>query len=299
MAKQIVPQGWLQLPLRATSPYPAHMATGTPQTLLLRWAAGDRAASHDLYFGDNKDAVEGGIAPTARLGSGELTYNPGALEWGKTYYWRVDEVNAAVAESPWKGVTWSFTTAAFLVVDDFEVYTDTVGERVFQTWLDSIGYTDPKVVPGNGSGSTVGNADEPFAELKTVHSGYQAMPMAYSNAESPYYSQADRTWTTPQNWATNGVNTLVLYVHGSPGNEACPLYAVLEDSTGNTGTVNREDAAAVTSNTWLEWKILLSRFSKVSPAKIKRMSIGVGTPGSVTPGGSGTIFVDDIRVVKP
>ena len=188
MAKQIVPQGWLQLPLRATSPYPAHMATGTPQTLLLRWAAGDRAASHDLYFGDNKDAVEGGIAPTARLGSGELTYNPGALEWGKTYYWRVDEVNAAVAESPWKGVTWSFTTADFLVVDDFEVYTD---------------------------------------------------------------------------------------------------------------TVNHEDAAAVTSNTWLEWKILLSRFSKVSPAKIKRMSIGVGTPGSVTPGGSGTIFVDDIRVVKP
>ena len=47
-----------------------------------------------------------------------------------------------------------------------------------------------------------------------------------------------------------------------------------------------------------EWKIPLSRFSKVAPTKIKRMSIGVGSPGSTAPGGAGTVYIDDIRVVK-
>jgi hypothetical protein len=297
--KQIIPQGWLQLPVRATSPYPANLATGAPQTLGLRWIAGDKAASHDVYFGDNKDLVEGGIAPTARLDAGEATYDPGTLEWGKTYYWRVDEVNAAEAESPWKGVTWSFTTADFLVVDDLETYTDTVGERIFQTWLDGLGYTDPVEVLGNGTGSTVGNADEPYAELTVVYSGYQAMPMDYNNAIEPYYSEAERTWATPQNWTVSGVNTLVLHVRGSPSNGAGPLYVALQDSAGNSAVVNHTDAAAVTSSTWLEWKIPLSSFSKVSATKIKKMYIGVGNRTAPTKGGAGLIYVDDIRVMKP
>jgi hypothetical protein len=299
LARQIIPQGWLQLPVRAAGPYPANLATGAPQSLLLRWIAGDKAASQDIYFGDNKDLVEGGIAPTARLGAGEVTYDPGTLEWGKTYYWRVDEVNAAEAESPWKGVTWSFTTADFLVVDDFELYTDTVGERIFQTWLDGFGYTDPVEVAGNGTGSTVGNTEEPYAELMTVYSGYQAMPMDYNNAIEPYYSEAERTWATPQNWTVSGVNTLVLHVRGSPANGAGPLYVVLEDSAGNSAVVNHTDAAAVTSSTWLEWKIPLSSFSKVSATKIKKMYIGVGNRTAPTKGGAGLIYVDDIRVVKP
>ena len=132
-------------------PYPANAAVDVPQTPMLRWIAGDKAASQELYFGEDKDAVTAGTTPTARLGAAETTYDPGALQWGKTYYWRVDEVNAADAESPWKGVTWSFTTADFLLVDDFESYTNEVGERVFQTWLDGYGYTEPKEVQGNGT----------------------------------------------------------------------------------------------------------------------------------------------------
>jgi hypothetical protein len=63
----------------------------------------------------------------------------------------VDEVNAASADSPWKGAVWSFTTADFLVVDDFESYTDEDVGRIFQTWIDGWGYTTPPPGnPGNG-----------------------------------------------------------------------------------------------------------------------------------------------------
>ena len=51
------------------------------------------------------------------------TFDPGELEWNTTYYWRVDEVNDAGSGSPWTGSVWSFTTADFLVIDDFETFT--------------------------------------------------------------------------------------------------------------------------------------------------------------------------------
>jgi hypothetical protein len=48
----------------------------------------------------------------------------------------VDEVNPTEADSPWKGAVWSFATANFIVVDDFESYVDDVEGRIFQTWID-------------------------------------------------------------------------------------------------------------------------------------------------------------------
>jgi len=298
LARQIISQGWLQLPVRATAPYPANTAVNAPQTAALRWIASAHATSQELYFGDDKDAVEGGIAPTATLAADETTYNPGTLEAGKTYYWRVDEVSAAEAGSPWKGVTWSFTVADFLVVDNFESYTDVVGERIFQTWLDGYGYTDPEEVAGNGTGSTVGNAQESYAELVTVCSDFQSMPMDFNNAVEPYYSEADRTWSSPQNWTANGLNTLVLHTRSSLLEGVSLLYVRLEDSTGKSAVVSHAGASAVVTDQWLEWPIPLSSFTTVNAAKIKKMSVGVGNRTAPAAGGVGRVFIDDIWVVK-
>ena len=43
-------------------------------------------------------------------------FDPGTLNYGTTYYWRVDEVNTVT----YPGDVWSFTTQEFAVVDDFE-----------------------------------------------------------------------------------------------------------------------------------------------------------------------------------
>jgi hypothetical protein len=136
------------------------------------------------------------------------------LEWGKTYYWRVDEVNDAAADSPWKGSVWSFTTANFIVVDDFEGYNDDLDAKttIFDTWID--GFTTKL------SGSTVGNIVAPFAERTIVHSGKQAMPMDYDNTNA---SSVRPCAVYPvQDWTVNGVNTLVLYFRAiRPTTRAC------------------------------------------------------------------------------
>ncbi|NIO30466.1 MAG: hypothetical protein GTN75_01550, partial [Gemmatimonadetes bacterium] len=135
------------------------------------------------------------------------TFEPGLLEWEKTCYWRIDEVGAAES---WKGNVWSFTVRNFLIVDDFESYTDeeeALGKRIYQTWMD--GWV-------NGNGATVGNWDPPFAEQTIVHGGAQSMPIDYNNIDSPWYSEAERTWEQPQNWTLNEVTDLSLWFRGNP-----------------------------------------------------------------------------------
>jgi hypothetical protein len=83
----------------------------------LSWSPGDFAVSHDVYFGENFEDVDAGIGGTYRgnqslmyymAGLNENAY-PDGLVPGTTYYWRIDEVNEADPNSPWKGDIWSFT----------------------------------------------------------------------------------------------------------------------------------------------------------------------------------------------
>jgi regulation of enolase protein 1 (concanavalin A-like superfamily) len=142
---------------------------------------------------------------------------PGPLQWNTTYYWRIDEVNDAHPESPWIGPVWSFTVADFIVVDDFESYADGVGGRIFQTWIDGLGFTEPAPGnPGNGTSSMVGNISPPFAEQTVVYGGAQSMPMDYNNLNSPWFSEASRTWPSPQDWTVNEVKALTVHFRGHP-----------------------------------------------------------------------------------
>jgi hypothetical protein len=82
----------------------------------LMWQAGDFAVSHDVYMGDNFDDVNAGAEGTfqgnqaaTNLITGFFGFPyPDGLVPGTTYYWRIDEVNDADPNSPWKGDVWSF-----------------------------------------------------------------------------------------------------------------------------------------------------------------------------------------------
>ncbi len=203
--------------LHAFSPDPADGAVDTLQAPVLSWQPGAEAQQHEVYFGDDKDAVEaadtaGDLFQGRQAGT---TYDAGDLEWGKTYYWRIDEVG--VAET-WKGTVWSFATANFIPVDDVESYTDDEGSRIYETWID--GYTDGL------SGSIVGNFEAPFAEQVIVHGGKQSMPFEYNNVDTPWFSEAYREFSPVQDWTVNGVDSLSLWVHGNP-----PTF--LETAEGN------------------------------------------------------------------
>jgi hypothetical protein len=86
----------------------------------LSWRPGDSAVSHDVYVGDNFDAVDSGAEGTfvgnqtdafIVVGFPGFPF-PDGLVPGTTYYWRIDEVNEAEPNSPWKGDVWSFSIPA-------------------------------------------------------------------------------------------------------------------------------------------------------------------------------------------
>ncbi len=195
------------IPTQPVAPDPASGATGVEVDALLGWRAGREAASHQVSLSTEQDAVASGTAPVETVDAS--SYDPGPLDLGKTYYWKVSEVNDAETPALWEGDVWSFTTKEYFVVDDFESYNDeeNQGTRIYETWLD--GWT---VTPKNGS--TVGNWDPPFAEQTIVHGGTQSMPTEYNNVNTPFYSEVERSWDTVQDWTLNGADTLVLYFRG-------------------------------------------------------------------------------------
>jgi hypothetical protein len=132
------------------------------------------------------------------------------LEWNKTYYWRIDEIDDTNPDSPWKGKVWSFTTANFVIVDDFEGYTDddTAGGAIWQHWIDGFGVAD--------NGAQVGYLLPPYAEQTVVNNGLQSMPFVYDNI-STTNSEARLTLTTPRDWTEEGVADLSLWFRGYPG----------------------------------------------------------------------------------
>ena len=278
----------MQPPLRAGALSPGNGDLNAPQTVTLSWSAGEGATGHHLYFGADAETVANAATPTAEQPKDDTTYDAGALEWGRTYYWRVDEEQAD--GTVLAGKVWSFTTSDYLVVDDFESYTDEEGTRVFDLWMD--GWDDPD------NGSVVGNAEAPFTEQQIVRTGAQSMNLAYDNSTFAMISEATYTWSSSQDWTVHGLTTLKLYVRGRTSNNPAPLYVVLEDSAGRTAVVGNADETRVTSTRWTEWKIPLSQFAGVDPAAIKKMSIGVGDRNAPAHNGIGVIYIDDIQVTQ-
>ncbi len=284
------------------SPEPANGAVDVKQTTILTWSHGVYADSHQVYFGTDKDAVKNADTSSPEYkGSGNFdseSYDAGNLEWNTTYYWRIDEANNANPDSPWTGILWSFTTANFLVVDDFESYNDLdpadpESNRIFNVWLD--GYDDPT------NGSLVGYDTPPFAEQTIVHGGNQSMPLYYDNSVGN--SEATLTLTYPRDWTENGVSTLSIWFRGNSDNAAETLYIALNGSA----VVNHDNPNAAQIDTWTEWSIPLSApggFADqgVNLANVNTIVIGLGNKNpdvSGVAGGSGMMYFDDIRLYLP
>ena len=235
------------------------------------------------------DAVASGTALVDT--TTESSYTPTDLQFANTYYWKVVEVNEAEAISTWEGALWSFTVQEYGLVDGFEAYDNDLN-RIYDTWLD--GWV-------NETGSTVGYAEEPFAERSIVHGGIQSMPLEYDNSSAPFYSEADRTWAGAEDWTSGGAVMLRLYFHGAADNDAESLYVAVEDAAGNVAVVTHDDPDAALVASWQAWSIPLKALADagVNLTAVKTMYIGLGDRENASSGGAGIIYVDDIAVGTP
>lgn len=82
-------------------------------------------------------------------------------------------------------------------------------------------------------------------------------------------------------------------------NAAANLYVAIQDSANKVVIVNHPDPNAVLTTTWTEWQIPLSQFTGANPRTVKKVIIGVGDRKATAPGGTGKLYIDDIRVIKP
>ncbi len=96
----------------ASNPAPGDGAEDVLRTTDLAWTAGEYAATHDVYFGTSWEDVNA-ADPTLLIADGVArdvtSLDIDRLDFGQTYYWRVDEVNGAPDFSVLAGDVWSFT----------------------------------------------------------------------------------------------------------------------------------------------------------------------------------------------
>jgi len=302
----------------AWKPDPRNGATGVSLEPVLSWTPGDYAPlvnGHYVNLGADDPAnmvrVSGPQTPN--------NYTPSALDLDTRYYWAIDEVNAAAPGGVDAGRTWSFTTINNLVVDDMETYTpwDVPDNNIFEVWVDGPGDCH---ATSNNTGALV-DIDTATA----VHGGLQSMKYVYDNdgtVENPCepgvpatrltYSKAEaQVVKLPSgigsDWTAGGARSLSLWFYGDTFNSIEPMWVRLTDASNNTakvlyGAYADEDVNDVNEASWHEWLIDLEDFNvpptPVNVKNVKSIAIGIGDEGP-SPGGSGTLYFDDIRLYAP
>jgi len=280
---------FLYIPIYAREPSPDSGATDVDVDVTLGFRAGREAVTHDVYFSSDEQAVIDGTAPVETMT--ETSYGPLSLDLGTTYYWKINEANEAETPTTWQGDLWDFRTQEYFVVDNFEDYNDYPPDEIFSTWIDGYGVAT--------NGSTAGYAEpdflagEHYVETTIVHGGKQAIPFFYDNTGGAAYSEAERTFALPQNWTEAGVQTLVLHFLGDPNNAVEQMYVKVNGSK----VVYDGDAADITQAWWHQWNIDLASFG-VDLQNVTKLSIGFGDETGTTPGGSGKVLLDNIRLYR-
>ncbi|HUW20535.1 MAG TPA: Calx-beta domain-containing protein [Sedimentisphaerales bacterium] len=286
---------------KARDPSPDDGTQNVSRAVQLSWSPGALVTSHDVYFGTNLNDVTSATTSSpehrANLPAGSTSYDPpGHLDFGVTYYWRIDERNP-VADK--KGDIWSFRVETHMSFEDFEAYDETTNPIIY-VWLDGLRYGWP---PVSGAAVWLGMASRIPPE--PVHGAQQSMWYGYDDTgweNTPYYSEAERAVGDPCDWTF--FSALTLWFYGDPNNVFTgtdQMYVRLEDSTGpgsyprvNYGDSNNMNDIKVAE--WHEWNMSLQQFADagVDLADLQKIVIGFGDVVNPTPGGYGIVYFDDI-----
>jgi len=102
----------------ASNEAPADGDVDVLRNVTLAWSPGQFAATHNVYLGTvfedvNNASLADPLGALLSEGQDANSVALGVLDFGQTYYWRVDEVNGAPDRTIFKGETWSFEVERF------------------------------------------------------------------------------------------------------------------------------------------------------------------------------------------
>lgn len=257
----------------AVNPFPADGAVDVSIDPELSWFEAKFATSRDMWFG-KKGAME-----KIEQSPQGTSFKPGTLEFGETYEWRVDQIGPSGTVT---GRTWTFTAANYITVEDFDSYADDTG--LMAAWVDNI-------------------PDWDYVFLATDSIGNKSIRFDLQNQFEPYFTEATRTFETPQDWTAHGVEALSLSFVGEHENYEHLMYVILEDAAGQSFKVEHPFTYACQSNTWRQWTFTLGQFTDaaVDLTSIKKCTIGFGDGTNSGQEGDDRdiVYVDDINLYPP
>lgn len=256
----------------AVAPSPASGATAVSMLTKLSWTEAEFATGRQLWLGtDPANLAMVDPAPAGPM------HDPGMLEFGQTYYWRVDQIGP---EGPVQGHTWQFTTGNCVPVDDFESYADNA--EIAGTWIHNI----------------PGGYDYIFIDTGTVYQGAKAMRFTHQNQYEPFLTEATRTFDEPQDWTIMSVDSLALNFRGENDNVEQQMFIRVEDAAGNQATALHPYKYAVQSEPWRSWVIPLSEFVDVDFTAVQKLTVGAGdgTNSGQELEDIDTVYIDNIRL---
>jgi hypothetical protein len=299
---------------KAYNPKPADDANVKPlsEPLQLSWTAGDWAQStngHRVFFGTNyseigaatitktsgvyRGTVSSPVYPLSRLA--ETGPNPpGAsfvLTAGKTYYWRIDEVNGATiyggpsggsGQVPSPSPTWSFTPAAYVNIDDFEDYNTTA--ELTANWL--YGYTITHTGADTGCNSATAKGYAGRALIRDATGKYLQYTYNNSGVNSlfggMFFSETKRAYPGGTIFTGGGVispapTKLRIDYKGiatNAANSISPMcgdnadldrmYVAIEDTAGDVAVYLNPDANAQLVTNWTSWYTALKDINDIA-----------------------------------
>jgi hypothetical protein len=281
---------FMYIPVSAREPSPADQATDVAVDTILGWRTGREAAEHNVYISTDEQAVIDGTAPAVTVS--QVGYGPLTLDMGSEYFWRIDEVNNAETPAAWQGDIWGFATQDDLVVDDFESYNDIEegqegSSLVYLTWID--GYNTPST-----NGSTIGFVTGASMETNIVHGGNQSVPVIFNNTAASFSEITAGTDNLDigRDWTKGGAETMVLWFYGNRDNSVNEQMYV---KINNAKVVYDGDVRNLTRERWTQWNIDLASLG-INLSNVATLTIGFERTGAT--GGSGTVFIDDIRLYR-
>lgn len=296
--------------------YPSNGAVDVPPGwTTLSWQPGACAADVNgsvVYYSEDLADVTDRTAPSDAVTGSHFTL-PMPLDLGQTFYWAVDAVNGPCT---WPGEVWTFSTSNWLSVDDMEIYNPwLMPPYIYLTWMD--GFGDCTAGSGNNTGAVVDKWWDP------VFGGLQSMKYEFDNDGTVYspcaleqvsghlmYSRieaqiADLPSGLSSDWTAAGVRALSIPFHGRAGNATTePFWVQLRDGDKGYGekvfygTYAGESLEDFNDPNWHEWNIDLAQFN-VDLNDVVSIVIGIGNEDETGDHGSGTLYLDDIRLYIP
>ena len=127
-----------------------------------------------------------------------------------------------------------------------------------------------------------------------VHAGLAVSSQCAGYPCEAVFSNVTFTGDVSLQWMNQDIGIL--------SNDPEPLYVAIANDNGVQAVVYHENPNIATKDTWTEWTIDLSEFANqgVDLTQVDKIAIGLGTQGNAaTPGGSGKMYFDDIRLYRP